>query len=97
MTDKITSATWRQCNVTSFQIPGGVCVLILFSSLRTTLKVKSDKFLPEILWSDCLKYCAQNESTVIVKEDLVNYFPLLFYFTLIFLFSIFILFISYVK
>lgn len=78
MSDKIASATWRQCNETSSWIPGGVCGLILFSSVSTILKVMSDKFLPEIPWSDSLEYCAQNESTMMEAEDLFNYFPLYF-------------------
>lgn len=78
MSDKITSATWRQCNETSSWIPGGVWGLIFFSSLSTTYKVMSDKFLLEILGSYCLEYHAQKESAMMGAEDLFNYFALYF-------------------
>lgn len=52
--------------------------LFYFSFLSTILKVKSDKFLPEIPWSDSLEYYAQHKSIMMIKEDLFNYFPLYF-------------------
>lgn len=96
MSDKITSATWRQCDETSSWIPGGVWGLIFFSSLSEIFKETSDKFLPEILGSYCLEYYAQKE-TATMRADLFNYFSLYFSslsFLLISVFSFSILCIS---
>lgn len=55
----------------SLNIRWNLCSYFIFL-LKTILKVTSDKFLPEILWRDCLKYCAHHESTMMEKEDLSN-------------------------
>lgn len=90
MSDKITSATWRQCNETSSWIPGGICGLILFSSLSTIFEVMSNKFMLEILESYSLGHHAEKESAM-MRADLFIYFSLYF---LVFLFLSFLSYLS---
>lgn len=91
MSDKITSATWRRCNETSSWIPGGICRLILFSSLSTIFEVMSNKFMLEILESYSLGHHAEEEAAM-MRADLFIIF--LFIFLFFFSFHFFLLSLS---